>query len=149
MIYEYYEYEKNDKTQKACPKRVYIPNQYNNYNITSINYDAFKDMGILSVRLPEKLETIGYDAFSNNFIETLTIPKTVTRIEEFAFLYNNIKYIEYNGSSKFCNQSIGPQRYNKIIFFEGIGYSEFWYRNIYTGKTSKSFLKSCTVRPPE
>lgn len=149
MIYEYYEYEKNDKTQKACPKRVYIPNQYNNYDITSINYDAFKDMGILSVRLPEKLETIDYDAFSNNFIETLTIPKTVTRIEEFAFLYNNIKYIEYNGSSKFCNQSIGPQRYNKIIFFEGIGYSEFWYRNIYTGKTSKSFLKSCTVRPPE
>ena len=149
MIYEYYEYEKNDKTQKACPKRVYIPNQYNNYDITSINYDAFKDMGILSVRLPEKLETIDYDAFSNNFIETLTIPKTVTRIEEFAFLYNNIKYIEYNGSSKFCNQSIGPQRYNKIISFEGMGYSEFWYRNIYTGKTSKSFLKSCTLRPPE
>lgn len=149
MIYEYYEYEKNDKTQKACPKRVYIPNQYNNYDITRIDGYAFQDMGILSVRLPEKLETIDYYAFSNNFIETLTIPKTVTRIEEFAFLYNNIKYIEYNGSSKFCNQSIGPQRYNKIIFFEGIGYSEFWYRNIYTGKTSKSFLKSCTVRPPE
>lgn len=149
MIYKYYEYEKNDKTQKACPKRVYIPNQYNNYDITSINYSAFKDMGILSVRLPEKLKTIDYYAFSNNFIETLTIPKTVTRIEEFAFLYNNIKYIEYNGSSKFCNQSIGPQRYNKIISFEGMGYSEFWYRNIYTGKTSKSFLKSCTLRPPE
>lgn len=148
MIYKYYEYEKNDKTQKACPKRVYIPNQYNNYDITSINYSAFKDMGILSVRLPEKLKTIDYYAFSNNFIETLTIPKTVTRIEKFAFLYNNIKYIEYNGSSKFCNQSIGPQRYNKIIFFEDMGYSEFWYRNIYTGKTSKSFLKSCTVRPP-
>ncbi len=146
-IRKYYEYEKNDKTQKACPKRVYIPNQYNNYDITSINYSAFKDMGILSVRLPEKLETIGYKAFSNNFIETLTIPKTVKKIEEFAFLYNNIKYIEYNGSSKFCNQSIGPQRYNKIISFEGMGYSEFWYRNIYTGKTSKSFLKSCTVRP--
>lgn len=149
MIYEYYEYEKNDKTQKACPKRVYIPNQYNNYDITRIDGYAFQDMGILSIRLPEKLETIDYYAFSNNFIETLTIPKTVTRIEEFAFLYNNIKYIEYNGSSKFCNQNIGPQRYNKIIFFEGIGYSEFWYRNIYTGKTSKSFLKSCTVRPPE
>lgn len=148
-IRKYYEYEKNDKTQKACPKRVYIPNQYNNYDITSINYEAFKDMGILSVRLPEKLKTIDYYAFSNNFIETLTIPKTVTRIEGFAFLYNNIKYIEYNGSSKFCNQSIGPQRYNKIISFEGMGYSEFWYRNIYTGKTSKSFLKSCTVRPPE
>lgn len=146
-IRKYYEYEKNDKTQKACPKRVYIPNQYNNYDITSIDYSAFKDMGILSVRLPEKLETIGYKAFSNNFIETLAIPKTVKKIEEFAFLYNNIKYIEYNGSSKFCNQSIGPQRYNKIISFEGMGYSEFWHRNIYTGKTSKSFLKSCTVRP--
>lgn len=146
-IRKYYEYEKNDKTQKACPKRVYIPNQYNNYDITSIDYSAFKDMGILSVRLPEKLETIGYKAFSDNFIETLTIPNTVKKIEEFAFLYNNIKYIEYNGSSKFCNQSIGPQRYNKIISFEGMGYSEFWHRNIYTGKTSKSFLKSCTVRP--
>ena len=146
-ISEYYEYEKNDKTQKACPKRVYIPNQYNNYDITRIDDHAFQDMGILSVRLPEKLETIAYKAFSNNFIETLTIPKTVTRVGEFAFLYNNIKYIEYNGSSKFCNQSIGPQRYNKIIFFEDMGYSEFWYRNIYTGKTSKSFLKSCTVRP--
>ena len=148
-ITKYYEYEKNDKTQKACPKRVYIPNQYNNYDITRIDGYAFQDMGILSVRLPEKLKTIEYEAFSNNFIETLTIPKTVTKVEEYAFLYNNIKYIEYNGSSKFCNQSIGPQRYNKIIFFEGMGYSEFWYRNIYTGKTSKSFLKSCTVRPPE
>lgn len=148
-INRYYEYEKNDNTKKACPKRIYIPNQYNNYDITRIKYYAFNDMGILSVRLPEKLETIDYYAFSNNFIETLTIPKTVTRIEEFAFLYNNIKYIEYKGSSKFCNQSIGPQRYNKIISFEGISYSEFWYRNIYTGKTSKSFLKSCTVRPPE
>ena len=148
-INRYYEYEKNDNTKKACPKRIYIPNEYKNLNITGIYSYAFDDMGILSVRLPDKLKEIGHYAFSENFIETLTLPSSLIEIEDYAFTYNNINYIEYNGNRKFCNQSIGPQRYNKIISFEGISYSEFWYRNIYTGTTSKSFLKSCTVRPPE
>ena len=149
-ISRYYDYEKDDPTQKACPKRVYIPNQYNNYDITGIDGYVFGDMGILSVRLPEKLETIEYNAFANNFIETLTIPKAVREIDYFAFLYNNINYVEYKGTSKFCNQSIGAQRYNKIIFSEDdIDYSGFWFKNIYTGKTSKNFLVTCDIPDPE
>ena len=55
-INRYYEYEKNDNTKKACPKRIYIPNEYKNLNITGIYSYAFDDMGILSVRLPYKLK---------------------------------------------------------------------------------------------
>ncbi len=148
-INRYYEYEKNDNTKKACPKRIYIPNEYKNLNITGIYSYAFDDMGILSVRLPDKLKEIGHYAFSENFIETLTLPSSLIEIEDYAFTYNNINYIEYNGNRKFCNQSIGAQRYNKLYLFDEIDYVDFWNQNIYTGRTSKQFLKTCTPRPPE
>ena len=148
-INRYYEYEKNDNTKKACPKRIYIPNEYKNLNITGIYSYAFDDMGILSVRLPDKLKEIGHYAFSENFIETLTLPSSLIEIEDYAFTYNNINYIEYNGNRKFCNQSIGAQRYNKLYLFDDFDYADFWNQNIYTGRTSKQFLKTCTPRPPE
>ena len=148
-INRYYEYEKNDNTKKACPKRIYIPNEYKNLNITGIYSYAFDDMGILSVRLPDKLKEIGYNAFSKNFIETLTLPSSLIEIEDYAFTYNNINYIEYNGNRKFCNQSIGAQRYNKLYLFDDFDYADFWNQNIYTGRTSKQFLKTCTPRPAE
>ena len=148
-INRYYEYEKNDNTKKACPKRIYIPNEYKNLNITGIYRYAFDDMGILSVRLPDKLKEIGYNAFSKNFIETLTLPSSLIEIEDYAFIYNNINYIEYNGNRKFCNQSIGAQRYNKLYLFDDFDYVDFWNQNIYTGRTSKQFLKTCTPRPAE
>lgn len=148
-INRYYEYEKNDNTKKACPKRIYIPNKYKNLNITGIYSYAFDDMGILSVRLPDKLKEIGHYAFSENFIETLTLPSSLIEIEDYAFAYNNINYIEYNGNRKFCNQSIGAQRYNKLYLFDDFDYADFWNQNIYTGRTSKQFLKTCTPRPPE
>lgn len=148
-ISRYYEYEKNDNTKKACPKRIYIPNEYKNLNITGIYSYAFDDMGILSVRLPDKLKEIGYNAFSKNFIETLTLPSSLIEIEDYAFIYNNINYIEYNGNRKFCNQSIGAQRYNKLYLFDDFDYVDFWNQNIYTGRTSKQFLKTCTPRPAE
>ena len=148
-INRYYEYEKNDNTKKACPKRIYIPNEYKNLNITGIYRYAFDDMGILSVRLPYKLKEIGYNAFSKNFIETLTLPSSLIEIEDYAFIYNNINYIEYNGNRKFCNQSIGAQRYNKLYLFDDFDYVDFWNQNIYTGRTSKQFLKTCTPRPAE
>lgn len=148
-INRYYEYEKNDNTKKACPKRIYIPNEYKNLNITGIYSYAFDDMGILSVRLPDKLKKIGYNAFSENFIETLTLPSSLIEIEDYAFIYNNINYIEYNGNRKFCNQSIGAQRYNKLYLFDDFDYVDFWNQNIYTGRTSKQFLKTCTPRPAE
>ena len=148
-INRYYEYEKNDNTKKACPKRIYIPNEYKNLNITGIYSYAFDDMGILSVRLPDKLKEIGHYAFSENFIETLTLPSSLIEIEDYAFTYNNINYIEYNGNRKFCNQSIGAQRYNKLSLFDDFDYADFWNQNIYTGRTSKQFLKTCTPRPAE
>lgn len=148
-INRYYEYEKNDNTKKACPKRIYIPNEYKNLNITGIYSYAFDDMGILSVRLPDKLKEIGHYAFSENFIETLTLPSSLIEIEDYAFTYNNINYIEYNGNRKFCNQSIGAQRYNKLYLFDDFDYADFWNQNIYTGRTSKQFLKTCTPRPAE
>ena len=148
-INRYYEYEKNDNTKKACPKRIYIPNEYKNLNITGIYSYAFDDMCILSVRLPDKLKEIGHYAFSENFIETLTLPSSLIEIEDYAFTYNNINYIEYNGNRKFCNQSIGAQRYNKLYLFDDFDYADFWNQNIYTGRTSKQFLKTCTPRPAE
>lgn len=146
-IKEYYDYEKNDPKNKACPKRVYIPNKYNNLNITRISYKAFNDKGILSVRLPDYLVYIGYEAFSNNFIETLTLPNSLDGIGGSSFYLNNITYVEYNGKNKFCYQDIGAQRYNEIYKNINPDYRPSWDDYRYTGKTSGPFLTSC--RPPE
>lgn len=146
-IKEYYDYEKNDPKNKACPKRVYIPNKYNNLNITRISSKAFNDKGILSVRLPDYLVYIGYEAFSNNFIETLILPNSLDGIGGSSFYLNNITYVEYNGKNKFCYQDIGAQRYNEIYKKINPDYRPSWDDYRYTGRTSGPFLISCG--PPQ
>ena len=102
------------------------------------NDNQKSDSGQALKRKPKNIKQIG-DVSSDKKIY----------IEDYAFTYNNINYIEYNGNRKFCNQSIGAQRYNKLYLFDEIDYVDFWNQNIYTGRTSKQFLKTCTPRPPE
>lgn len=145
-IEEYYNYEQNDQTKKACPKKVYIPDKYNNKNIVEIKYEAFYDKGITSVRLPDALEYIGYESFANNFLESVVLPNSLKGISDLAFYLNNITYVEYNGNNKFCYQDIGAQKYNNIYKNIDSDYYYSWSDLAYTGKTSGPFLTSC--RPP-
>lgn len=147
----YYDYEKNDPKNKPCPKKVYIPDKYNGLDIDSVYSYAFEDKGITSLRLPAALEYIGYEAFVNNFLESVVLPDSVKNIDDFAFLINNITYVEYNGKNKFCYQDIGAQRYNKIYKDINSNYYYYYYWNdfAYTGKTSKSFLVTCAEPMPE
>lgn len=147
QIDEYYNYEQNDQTKKACPKKVYIPDKYNNKNITEIEYRAFYDKGITSVRLPNALEYIGYKSFADNFIESVVLPNSVKGISDLSFYLNNITYVEYNGNNKFCYQNIGAQKYNNIYKNIDSDHYYSWSDLAYTGKTSGPFLTSC--RPPE
>lgn len=147
QIDEYYNYEQNDQTKKACPKKVYIPDKYNNKNITKIEYRAFYDKGITSVRLPNALVYIGYKSFTDNFIESVVLPNSVKGIGDLSFYLNNITYVEYNGNNKFCYQDIGAQKYNSIYKNIDSDHHYSWSDLAYTGKTSGPFLTSC--RPPE
>lgn len=147
QIDEYYNYEQNDQTKKACPKKVYIPDKYNNKNITKIEYRAFYDKGITSVRLPNALVYIGYKSFADNFIESVVLPNSVKGIGDLSFYLNNITYVEYNGNNKFCYQDIGAQKYNNIYKNIDSDHHYSWSDLAYTGKTSGPFLTSC--RPPE
>ena len=142
-IKNYYDYEKNDFKNKQCPKKVYIPDKYNNLFIDSIYDSAFEDKGITSLRLPSKLEYIGFKAFSNNFLETVILPSPLETMHSMAFYLNDITYIEYSGKNTFCNQSVGAQRYNEIYKKINPDYRPSWDDYRYTGRTSGPFLISC------
>lgn len=145
----YYDYEKNDPKNKPCPKKVYIPDKYNGLDIVSVYNYAFEDKGITSLRLPSKLEYISYGAFSENFLETVILPSTLEDMGSGAFYLNNITYVEYDGKSKFCYQDIAAQRYNRIFKDNNFDYYYSWNDFAYTGKTSKSFLVTCSEPLPK
>lgn len=60
------------------------------YQVTSISAYAFYNTSIVSVELPEGLQTIGARAFKFcRSLEAVVIPSTVTEIEAYAFYVNN------------------------------------------------------------
>ena len=64
---------------------VRIPSKINNKNVTIIGDDAFKQMGLTSVKIPNGVTKIGEHAFEYNELTSVIIPNSVTEIGEYAF----------------------------------------------------------------
>ena len=86
-ITDYYDYEENDSSKKACPREVVIPQKINGVTVTIIGNNAFKSKNITSVKFPNTLTSIGEYAFENNKLSgELDLSNTsVTSIGESAF----------------------------------------------------------------
>ena len=71
-----------------------IPSVINGYAILYIRYDAFKNKGITSVKIPNTVTNIGNSAFEGNLLTSIKIPDSVKNIGRNAFRNNNIEEIE-------------------------------------------------------
>ena len=93
---------------EGTAKRVIIAEEYLNKPVKSIYESAFKNSNIISVMIPDNVESIGSSAFSGcSSLTSVTIGNSVTSIGEDAFygcssaLYtteNNLKYVKANGN---------------------------------------------------
>lgn len=85
-------------------ENIIIPSEvtYNDttYTVTKIGYYAFDFSPIISIELPNTIDTISYAAFNYCFmLDSIIIPNSVTYIDEGAF-YNceSLRYIELSNS---------------------------------------------------
>lgn len=67
-------------------KHVYIPDYWNGYAVTEIMTGAFRDLSLVSVRLPKYLDTIGISAFERNpYLKEIDLGEYIASIGALAF----------------------------------------------------------------
>lgn len=74
-------------------KDLEIPNQIEGIDVVGLEAFSFRDKGLESVILPEKLRFIANEAFSKNQLETIDIPDSVITIGVLAFMNNKLKSV--------------------------------------------------------
>jgi hypothetical protein len=74
-----------------------IPSTKNGYTVTAIGDNAFEDMNITSVIIPDTVTTIGIYAFRNTQLRKVFIPRSVTSIGGGAFIDISLSVVEFNG----------------------------------------------------
>ena len=75
----------NDAFRNLGLTNIVIPN-----SITNIGISAFRENYLTSVTIPDSVTSIGNDAFENNQLTSVTIPNSVTSIGSQAFSYNQL-----------------------------------------------------------
>ena len=69
---------------------VVIPSDINGKKVVAIGNDAFKNLGLTNIVIPNSVTSIGSDAFENNQLTNVTIPNSVTSIGSGAFYGNKL-----------------------------------------------------------
>jgi hypothetical protein len=72
--------------------KVNIPESINGFPVKEIWHNAFSDMGLIKVIIPEGVTYIG-SSFNNNNLVSLKIPGTIEIIDKAAFAHNKLKRI--------------------------------------------------------
>jgi hypothetical protein len=67
-----------------------IPDTINGNVVFRIGYEAFRDMELSSVTIPEGVLSIGHSAFADNELTSILIPNSVIHIEDGAFDANQL-----------------------------------------------------------
>ena len=66
-------------------KDIVIPSEKNGVKLTTIGGNAFRALGLTSVKIPHTVIMIGIEAFFGNALKELVIPEGVQIIESYAF----------------------------------------------------------------
>jgi uncharacterized repeat protein (TIGR02543 family) len=99
-------------------KNIIIPDTLDNQEIIGIasastsSEGIFSQKGLLSVELPDSLNTIGDYAFYYNSLQNLLLPDSITSIGVSAFYNNNLMSVNFPNSLK--NIGKGAFAYNKL-----------------------------------
>ena len=67
-----------------------VPDTINGNVVFRIGYEAFRDMELSSVTIPEGVLSIGHSAFADNELTSILIPNSVIHIEDGAFDANQL-----------------------------------------------------------
>lgn len=81
----------NGATDLVIPSTIEIGGV--SFPVTDIGYQAFQNVGLTSVVLPNDLKTVGIQAFEGNSLASLTIPDSVWGIYADAFAKNQLTAI--------------------------------------------------------
>jgi hypothetical protein len=76
-------------------EQVNVPSELGKNPVKHIGDEAFSNLRIYAVKLPDGLVSIGAKAFYNNYLSTLTIPDSVIAIGSIAFSYNALEKLTF------------------------------------------------------
>ena len=69
---------------------VVIPSDINGKKVVAIGNDAFRNLGLTNIVIPNSITNIGISAFRQNKLTSVTIPDSVTSIGDYAFKNNQL-----------------------------------------------------------
>lgn len=93
-------------------------------SITNIGENAFSNMGLASLTIPEGVNglVVGAGAFRENQLKRVYIPEGVKEILTFAFFNNDLLYVDFPGTlNKVGNQAFANNKLVSATFAKGIG----------------------------
>lgn len=109
------------------PKNVFIPDTIDGVKVVSIGPEAFAEMDLATVDIPDTVTSIGWGAFSDNGLVSVKIGNSVTSIGKTAFMHNNLSSLSIPdsvtsiGNWAFSNNSLGEADVKL-----GSGHPSFW-----------------------
>jgi hypothetical protein len=119
---------------------VIIPEEIDGVKVKVIGREAFREKGLVSVIIPDTVETIEDVAFGSNFLTKLEIGNSVKSIDWSAFAQNSLftltipGSVRFIGSNAFMNNSL-----KHVIFMEGIENIGGVFSGLATDNQTRSF----------
>jgi hypothetical protein len=98
----------------TCSNELFIPPKIDDYNVSSIGFQAFQRSGLTSITIPNGVKIIEPFAFQGNQLTEVTIPDGVITIERSAFSGNQLTFVNIPDSVT----SIGSDAFKSNLFTE-------------------------------
>ena len=133
---------------------ILIPPQIRQLPVTDIGQNAFRDMKITSVTIPNSITSIGDGAFANNQLTSIAIPNSVTLIGRGAFYNNQLTNITIpNSVTAICIDAFDRNPLNHIIIPDSVtflerswsGMEQRWIGEPFPNMTEDMFISSVTA----
>ena len=94
---------------------VVIPSNINGKKIVAIGNDAFRNLGLTNIVIPNSITNIGNSAFRENYLTSVTIPDSVTSIGNSAFENNQLTSVTIpNSVTSIGNEAFGGNQLTSV-----------------------------------
>ena len=105
----------------TCPTKLIVPDRINGKTITSIAEGAFSSKNLSSISLPSTILSIARYSFNNNDLVTLVLPERLQTLGQGAFSSNKLEKLEIPGSvMEVAKYSFNGNELTEVIIHEGV-----------------------------
>ena len=105
----------------TCPTNLIVPDRINGKTITSIAEGAFSSKNLSSISLPSSILSIARYSFNNNNLVTLVLPERLQTLGQGAFSSNKLEKLEIPGSvMEVAEYSFNRNELTEVIIHEGV-----------------------------